>query len=235
MYIGDPDARNILHGRARSITKTPTFCTSQPEVWFAQAEAQFTLRGITADETKYFYVLSSLDEEMATQLLDLISSPATDNKYITFKDHLMSTFGLNKCERASRLLHFRPLGDSKPSMLMDEMLALLGNHTPCLLFEQLLLQRIPEDMRIQLVDAKFEDHCELVRRAGILWSSHDIGETLITHAIECKSPATRQWQPDKRNSTPDSSRLCYYHHTFGEVARQCRQPCTWSGNDKASC
>ena len=53
--------------------------------------------------------------------------------YVTLKDRLISTFGLNECERASRLLHFRPLGDSKASALMDEMLALLGNHTPCLL------------------------------------------------------------------------------------------------------
>jgi hypothetical protein len=31
-----------------------------------------------------------------------------------------------------------------------------------------------------------------------------------------------------------SNRLCYYHRTFGEAAQQCRQPCTWPGNDKAS-
>ena len=46
--------------------KLPTLWTSQPEVWFTQAEAQFTLRGITADETKYFYILASLDQEMVT-------------------------------------------------------------------------------------------------------------------------------------------------------------------------
>ena len=35
--------------------KLPSFWTSQPAVWFIQAEAQFTLRNITADETKYAY------------------------------------------------------------------------------------------------------------------------------------------------------------------------------------
>ena len=39
---------------------------------------------------------------------------------------------------------------------MDEMLALLGDHPPCLLFKQLFLERLPEDIRIQLVDAEFE-------------------------------------------------------------------------------
>lgn len=52
---------------------------------------------------------------------------------------------------------------------MDEMLALLGDHPPCLLIEQLFLERLPEDIRAQLVDAKIEDHWELARRADTLW------------------------------------------------------------------
>ena len=35
----------------------------------AQTEAQFTLRGISADETKYYHVVSVLDQETATRLL----------------------------------------------------------------------------------------------------------------------------------------------------------------------
>ena len=43
--------------------KLPTFWNSQPEVWLAQAEAQFNIRGITADETKYYYVVAALDQD----------------------------------------------------------------------------------------------------------------------------------------------------------------------------
>ncbi|GFR69714.1 retrovirus-related Pol polyprotein [Elysia marginata] len=35
--------------------KLPTFWVTSPLVWFAQAEAQFALRNITQDETKYFH------------------------------------------------------------------------------------------------------------------------------------------------------------------------------------
>ena len=119
--------------------KLPTFWTSQPEVWFAQTEAQFNLCGIKEDETKYYYVIAALDQETASRLMDLIRQPPDDGKYRTLKDRLINTFGLNRRERATRLLHFRPLGDSKPSALMDEMLGLLGDHPPCLLFEQLFL------------------------------------------------------------------------------------------------
>jgi hypothetical protein len=53
--------------------KLPTFWTAQPDVWFAQAETQFNLRGITADDTKY-YVLAALDQDTATRVLDLIAN-----------------------------------------------------------------------------------------------------------------------------------------------------------------
>ena len=138
--------------------KLPTFWSSQPEVWFAQAEAQFNLRKITADDTNYYYVLAALDQPMATRLLDLISHPPADDKYEALKTRLIDTFGLSERERASRLLHFRELGDTKPSVLMDEMLALLGDHSPCFLFQQLFLERLPEDIRVQLVDSEADDY-----------------------------------------------------------------------------
>ena len=213
--------------------KLPTFWTSQPEVWFAQAEAQFNLHGITAEDTKYFYVLAALDQQTATRLLDLISRPPVDNKYKTLKDRLISTFGLSKHERASRLLHFRPLGDSKPSTLMDEMLALLGDHPPCLLFEQLFLERLPEDIRIQLVDSKIDDYRQLAKRADALWSSRDMEYS--TNAVQRRPPAGQKQTKPKAPVPSSDNRLCYYHRTFGEAARQCRQRCTWSGNEEAGC
>ena len=110
--------------------KLPTFWTAWPEVWFAQAEAQFNLWGISASDAKYFHVLAALDQETATCLLDLISQPPAEHKYEELKDRLLATFGLSRCECTSRLLHFHPLGNSKPSALMDEMLGLLGDHPP---------------------------------------------------------------------------------------------------------
>ena len=58
-----------MEGNTVSLEHT-MFQTSQPpHTWFTQAEAQFHLRKIAIDETKYFYVISSLDEENATGLL----------------------------------------------------------------------------------------------------------------------------------------------------------------------
>ena len=220
--------------------KLPTFWSSQPDVWFAQVEAQFHLRRITTDETKYYHVLAALDQETATRLIDLISSPPADDKYTTLKTRLTETFGLSERERASRLLHFRPLGDSKPSVLMDQMLALLGSNKPCFLFAQLFLERLPEDIRIQLVDSKFDNPRELAQRADKLWLSRDMATISAVHRnrpLPSKKPKSQpkvQVVPQAPALQDSSEQVCYYHRIFGEAARKCSQPCTWAGKGQAS-
>ena len=128
-----------------------------PQVWFQQAEAQFTIRGITSDQTKYAYTIAALNQDMAVRLLDLLRAPSTENKYETIKTRLTKTFGLTRMVRANKLLQMGDLGDRMPSVLMDEMLALLDGHQPCMFFEQLFLNRMPDPIRLQLADADFSD------------------------------------------------------------------------------
>ena len=101
-------------------------------------------RSVKLRQTKpdYYYVVSVLDQDTATCLLDIMSIPPEANKYDALKECLLDTSGLSKREHAARLLHTQPLGDSKPSALMDEVLALLGNHHPGFFFEQFFLMRI---------------------------------------------------------------------------------------------
>lgn len=215
--------------------KLPTFWTDQPEVWFAQAEAQFTLRKIEADDTKYYYVVAAMDQATATRVLDFVNRPPTSNKYQGLKARLIDTFGLSRRQRASRLLHFRPLGDSKPSALMNEMLALVADHTPCFLFEQLFLERLPDDVRIQLVDTDITDLRALAKRADALWSCRNMELSTVNATVQRQPSSSSQRSiASKPKETAQKGGLCYYHRTFGEAARQCRQPCCWSsGNGKA--
>ena len=211
--------------------KLPTFWVSQPEVWFVQAEAQFHLRKITSDETMYYYVLAALDQATAARFMDLISQPPTNNKYQALKTRLLDTFGLSAQERATRLLHFRTLGDSKPSALMDEMLALLGDHPPCFLFlfEQLFLERLPEDVQVHLAGAQFTDYRQLAKKADAYWVSRDTG--FGANAIQQRTSGGQKTKVQP--STPFPAKMCYYHRTYGEAATKCRPPCDWSGKEQA--
>lgn len=54
--------------RAAAVSvKFPNFWTTMAAAWFSQAEAQFGLRRITSDETRYWHVVASRDAETATQ------------------------------------------------------------------------------------------------------------------------------------------------------------------------
>ena len=48
--------------------KLPTFWTTCPLAWFAQTEAQFSLRNISSDDTKYYYVVAALDKHTKSPL-----------------------------------------------------------------------------------------------------------------------------------------------------------------------
>ena len=138
--------------------KLPLFWAMEPQIWFTQAEAQFALRKLVSNNTKYYCILSSLDQTTASQLNNFISNIQAKDKYDTLKDQLLETFKLSKPKCPSLLLHFRPLGDTRRSALMDEMLALLRDHRPYLLFQQLFLEWLPEDMLSQLIDKDIEGH-----------------------------------------------------------------------------
>ena len=82
---------------------------------------------------------------------------------------------------------------------MDEMLALLDGHTPCFLFEQLFLERLPEDLRAHLVGTKWDDPCQLVRQADALWSCR---EALPVNAVHRTSRPQAPWSQEKIRPLP---------------------------------
>ena len=75
----------VYHGkRARDAVslKLPEFWTSHLRVWFQQTEAQFALGQVTADNTKYFYLVAALDQDSAQRVIDLLEDPPRDHKYL---------------------------------------------------------------------------------------------------------------------------------------------------------
>ena len=170
-------------------SRLPPFWPANAKAWFLQAEAQFTLRGITQDVTKHVHVIASLDERTAAKVADLLaaSSAADDNKYAHLKQRLLERFQLSEQERARRLLELRGLGDRKPSELMEEVLALLQDEPFSFIIKELYLQQLPPVVRAQLANTNFAaDPRQAATYADRLWFAAGQHALPITTA---RSPA----------------------------------------------
>ena len=133
--------------------KLPPFWPSHPEVWFAQVEAQFATRGITAQKTSFEYIVASLSPEYATEVRDLILHPPATRPYDTLRDQLVKRTAASDQRRLQQLLRSEELGDRKPSQLLRKMQQLLGDSaaaTDSTFVRGLFIQRLPAYARMVL-------------------------------------------------------------------------------------
>ncbi len=61
------------------------------------------------------------------------------------------------------------------------MFSLMDRHTSCFLFEQIFLEKIPDDIRLTFADNEFTHPHLLAARADVLWQIMQQNETSITN------------------------------------------------------
>ncbi|KAJ8410472.1 hypothetical protein AAFF_G00193760 [Aldrovandia affinis] len=191
--------------------KLPEFWQEHAAVWFAQAEAQFALRGITQEDTKYFYVVAALNSSTASRVLSLLQDPPEADKYLALKQLLLETFELSEPERARKLLTLPGLGDSKPSELMDHMLTLLGNHQPCFIFRELFMQQMPSQVRAALAGSPVKDLRALAREADKVLNSSRLPGPAVRVVGAADVQAIREDVIAATQRQRPTAGLCYYH------------------------
>ena len=65
--------------------KLPQFWPDKTRLWFVQADAQFTIKKITTEPTKFAHVVTMLDSTMAEQIMDILTDPPA-NPYTALKE-----------------------------------------------------------------------------------------------------------------------------------------------------
>lgn len=161
----------------RVSTKLPNFWEEVPEVWFAQAEAEFEISNITRERTQYSYLVAALSKEVLAKVLDIVKNPDREKPYSHLKETILRRLTCSEEARLSNLLYHVEMGDKCPSEFYRHMLQIAGDSTDLslTLVQKLWKSRLPKSIEVALVAVDSKDHAELVRIADRLWECTQSG------------------------------------------------------------
>lgn len=145
----------VAHGVGGVAIKLPPYWAKDPDLWFSQVEAQFFLRNITVQLTKFNYVISALSPEIIVEVRDIVLHPPTIDPYKVLKAALILRTADSEQTRLQRLLDGEQLGDRTPSQLLRKMQQLLGESASIdtSILKSLFLRRLPKEVNMVLVSA----------------------------------------------------------------------------------
>ena len=241
---GEPSSLDLLNTVS---VKVPAFLPESAAAWFIQVKAQFMLKGVTASSTKFYYCVSSFNQETSNQVLDLIKSPPAAGPYEAQKSRLLKLFALDDLQRYEAISNLLLSGDMKPSKLMSNMLALLPpSHKPCFFLKGAFLKRLPADIHAHLLRDDFSNPISFALKADELYqsrvSSSQVYSVSSTPEDQQSVNAFRPSVPNRsrcsatphatsrQDSQSQSPTMCYYHRSWGSKAKKCRALCSWSDN-----
>ena len=101
--------------------KLPPFWPEQPTIWFAQTEAQFVIRNINVELTKFYHVVAALDGTTAQRVSDILEIPPRENPYSILKKRLTNAFALSDRERVAQILELNDIGGRLETVSIDRL------------------------------------------------------------------------------------------------------------------
>ncbi|XP_064483070.1 uncharacterized protein LOC135395913 [Ornithodoros turicata] len=136
--------------------RLPPFWPQNPAVWFLQVECQFELAHITTQLTKFRHVVSVLPQDIAAQVVDILSAPPANAPFDALKTAILERTTASERKRLQQLLTAEELGDRRPSQLLRDMQNLLADRAATFdptLLKELFLSRLPANVQMILATA----------------------------------------------------------------------------------
>lgn len=234
----------------RVTIKPPPFWRENPRLWFSHLEAQFATSGIKADETKYYYTVAALDEQMLKLVSDIVTNPPINEKYSSIKKALVENLTESETQRLQRLLQGMDLGDQKPSQLLRQMRACNEFQLQDSVLQSLWLQRLPQQVQAVLAAStgKLEELALLADKIAETFSANTVFSVSNSQTegkatrgnlgsifnkldeinkrlsrVEDNNTKTRSKSPTHRTKSPvvGDHKYCWFPFRFGKNARKC--------------
>lgn len=214
------------------------------------------LANVTRDETKFAHIVAKVDQTVICHIADLVQRPPLENKYKAVKERLIGRFALSPQARLEGLLGTHDLGDLRPTHLLAKMQELSsGLGVESTLLRMLFLQKLPPNVRgiLSICDEPLSNIALMADKmietmSGTVASVSKPEETPTTETDDLKAQVAAltaevrrmKLQPsrsrsrslsrtrDARSPSRNPDDVCWYHRKYGNNARQCREPCSYS-------
>jgi hypothetical protein len=234
----------------RVTVRVPPFWSNEPALWFSQLESQLALANVTADTTKFHYVVSNLDFRNAQVVRDILQTPPRSDKYEALKTALISRLSSSEEQRIQQLLQREDLGDRKPSEFLRHLRSLAT--VPENLLRSLWTNRLPHQTQVILTtqtDSTLDKLAELADKVHemlptaphidatqIAATSTDLSKELAQlrkEVAELRKACNRQQRRNQSPARPAAQQdkpentICWYHNRFKGKATKCTQPCSY--------
>ncbi|XP_062525268.1 uncharacterized protein LOC101746003 [Bombyx mori] len=135
-----------------------------PEVWFVQAVAQFQISGIKEDTTKFYVIISQLEQRYIREIKDIIKNPPATGKYEKLKQELIKCLSISREHQITQLLSHEELGDRKLSQFLRHLKTLAANEVSDEFLRSMWSSRLPPHIQAIIVShtiGTLEDVAEL--------------------------------------------------------------------------
>jgi len=112
-----------------------------------QLAGQFALSNIMLDSTKFYYVISQLDNKYVVEMEDIITNPPPTGRYDQIKTELMRRLSLPKKQRERQLLMHEEMGDRRPTQFLRHLRTFAGPSVPSDSLRTLWMDRLPPNIQ----------------------------------------------------------------------------------------
>jgi hypothetical protein len=168
------------HAAIAAAIRLPEFYANSPQSWFDCLDSTFATANITLPITKFHWAVSKLPFSLTVPPLSR-NPTAVSDPYKELQELLLLSYGLSDKQMTNKWLDYPMCGDTRPSVLWDNLTALQPESikdAKTALFLRKLLCHISN-----LINPRaFNTTEELIQRCNVLWMPQTPEEAASTAA-----------------------------------------------------
>jgi hypothetical protein len=154
---------------AAAAIRLPDFYADSPQSWFDCIDAMLAAAKITQPLTKFHWALAKLLFSLIATVRPLSRDPtAVGDSYKELQELLLRSYGLSAAQMTSRWLDYPMCGNTRPSIMWDNLTAL----QPATVKEAqtvLFLRKLPRYIRDLINVQEFKEPESLIQRCNKIW------------------------------------------------------------------